>query len=436
MAQNLLDVLFRAIPDGLIVYDRQLRITAANPAAEHIFSISAEAMTGRSCKEVFGCVTCDHHCGIAEGLLPGPDGRNSTVQIHGGRGQDRVALIRTVPLVDDQGEPDGAIATFRAVSTPFTPVSAFEIIAESATMKDVMTFLRRVAASEATTILLEGENGTGKDLLAKALHYQSVRQGGPFTAINCAAIPDTLLESELFGHEKGAYTDARAQKRGLFELASGGTLFLDEIGEIPMPLQAKLLRCLEERTFRRLGGLKDIELDARVIAATNRNLREAVKEGAFRQDLYFRLNVIHIDIPPLRERRADIVPMARFFVEQYNRKFKRHIEGLTSEAETALLLHSWPGNVRELRNAIERAMILEDTSRITAASLPLDTPAREVLAAQAATLPEDWIPLKESERRLVEKALATAGGNQTQAARLLSITRDTLRYKMKKFNLK
>jgi two-component system response regulator AtoC len=436
MPQNLLDVLFRAIPDGLVVYDREKRITAANPAAEHIFGMSAEAMVGRSCRDVFGCVSCDHHCGIAEGLIPGPDERNSTVHIHDHRGLDRVALIRTVALIDDQGEPDGAVATFRAVSNSFAPARSFEIIAESSSMKDVMSFVRRVAASEASTILLEGENGTGKDLLAKALHHQSLHQGGPFTAINCAAIPDTLLESELFGHEKGAYTDARAQKRGLFELAAGGTLFLDEIGEIPMPLQAKLLRCLEERTFKRLGGLKDIELDARVIAATNRNLREAVKEGAFRQDLYFRLNVIHIDIPPLRERRADIVPLARFFVDQYNLKFKRHIEGLTSEAETALLLHHWPGNVRELRNAIERAMILEDSSRITAASLPLETDAREVLAAQAASVPEEWVPLEESERRLVERALATAAGNQTQAARLLSITRDTLRYKMKKFGFK
>ncbi|MCX6599778.1 MAG: sigma 54-interacting transcriptional regulator [Acidobacteria bacterium] len=433
---NLLDVLFRAIPDGLVVYDRDMRITAANPAAEHIFGMSAEAMVGRPCREVFGCGSCDHHCGIAEGLIPGPDERNSTVHIHDGRGLDRVALIRTVALLDEQGEPNGAVATFRAVSNSFVPVSNFEIIAESSSMKDVMTFVRRVAASEASTILLEGENGTGKDLLAKALHYQSLHQGGAFTAINCAAIPDTLLESELFGHEKGAYTDARAQKRGLFELAAGGTLFLDEIGEIPMPLQAKLLRCLEERTFKRLGGLKDIDLDARVIAATNRNLREAVKEGAFRQDLYFRLNVIHIDIPPLRERRADIVPLARFFVDQYNRKFKRHIDGLTAEAETALLLHNWPGNVRELRNAIERAMILEDSSRITAGSLPLETAAREVLAAQAAATPEEWVPLEESERRLVERALATAAGNQTQAARLLSITRDTLRYKMKKFGFK
>ena len=178
-------------------------------------------------------------------------------------------------------------------------------------MREVLNFVRRVAASEATTILLEGENGTGKDLIGKTLHYQSLRQAEPFIAINCAAIPETLLESELFGYEKGAFTDARAQKRGIFELADRGTLFLDEIGEIPLMLQAKLLRVLEEQSFRRLGGLKDIKLDLRVVAATNKNLREAVKEGAFRQDLYFRLNVIQIVIPPLRERLEDIVPLTQ-----------------------------------------------------------------------------------------------------------------------------
>ena len=190
-----------------------------------------------------------------------------------------------------------------------------------------------------------------------------MRQAEPFIAINCAAIPETLLESELFGYEKGAFTDARAQKRGIFELADKGTLFLDEIGEIPLMLQAKLLRVLEEQTFRRLGGLKDIQLDLRVIAATNKNLREAVKEGAFRQDLYFRLNVIQILIPPLRDRTEDIVPMTRFFIEHYNRKFKRNIENVSEGAVKLLMAHDWPGNVRELRNAIERAMILEEIRR-------------------------------------------------------------------------
>ena len=232
--------------------------------------------------------------------------------------------------------------------------------------------MRRVAASEAATVLIEGENGTGKDLIAKTLHYQSLRQAEPFIAINCAAIPETLLESELFGYEKGAFTDARAQKRGIFELADKGTLFLDEIGEIPLMLQAKLLRVLEDQSFRRLGGLKDINLDLRVVAATNKNLREAVQEGAFRQDLYFRLNVIHITIPPLRERPEDILPMADFFIDHYNRKFKREIQGVDPEAQRMLLSHSLAGKrprTAERRRAF--AMILEESTVITPANLPL-----------------------------------------------------------------
>ena len=287
--------------------------------------------------------------------------------------------------------------------------------------------------------MLFRSNGTGKDLVAKTLHYQSLRQAEPFIAINCAAIPETLLESELFGYEKGAFTDARAQKRGIFELADKGTLFLDEIGEIPLMLQAKLLRVLEEQSFRRLGGLKDIQLDLRVIAATNKNLREAVREGAFRQDLYFRLNVIQISIPPLRERPEDILPLARFFVEHYNGKFRRSIDGISDPAARLLLAHDWPGNVRELRNAIERAMILEESALITPGSLPFSISRpdpRDGMPAGALAIPPDGLSLEDNEKMLLARALEKTSGNQTQAARLLRITRDTLRYKMKKFNLR
>ncbi len=318
-----------------------------------------------------------------------------------------------------------------------------QVIAESQAMREVINFVRRVAISEATSILIEGENGTGKDLIATTLHYQSLRQSEPFLAINCAAIPETLLESELFGYEKGAFTDARAQKRGLFELADKGTLFLDEIGEIPLSLQAKLLRVLEEQTFRRLGGLRDLKVDIRIVAATNKNLREAVKEGAFRQDLYYRLNVIQLVVPPLRDRAQDILPLAKFFIEQYNVKFKRQIDGLSPDAEALLLAHDWPGNIRELRNAIERAMILEETAYITPSSLPIAVRSAEsaVMPAIAGNgteeiTPNDGMSLADQERRLLVQALAKTNGNQTQAARILRITRDTLRYKMKKFNLR
>jgi two-component system response regulator AtoC len=349
-------------------------------------------------------------------------------------------VMRTNQMFDDAGALTGVVATIKDITEEAAPQKR-EVIAESPGMREVLNFVRRVAASEAVTILLEGENGTGKDLIAKTLHYQSLRQAEPFIAINCAAIPDSLLESELFGYEKGAFTDARSQKRGIFELADKGTLFLDEIGEIPLMLQAKLLRVLEEQSFRRLGGLKDIKLDLRVVAATNKNLREAVKEGAFRQDLYFRLNVIQILIPPLRDRLEDVVPMTRFFIDHYNRKFRRNIEGVSDAAAKLLITHDWPGNVRELRNAIERAMILEESSLITPPSLPISIarpdPTFAVVAAPLGTeIPTDGLSLEDNEKNLLARALEKTNGNQTQAARLLRITRDTLRYKMKKFNLR
>jgi transcriptional regulator with PAS, ATPase and Fis domain len=396
-------------------------------------------MLGKYCQDIFKCELCEPGCGVLVGLNQAPAAPHSTVRLHTANGMERLVVMRTTQMFDDAGSLSGVVATIKDITDEAAPQKR-EVIAESPPMREVLNFVRRVAASEATTILLEGENGTGKDLVAKTLHYQSVRQAEPFIAINCAAIPDSLLESELFGYEKGAFTDARSQKRGIFELADKGTLFLDEIGEIPLTLQAKLLRVLEDQTFRRLGGLKDIKLDLRVVAATNKNLREAVKEGAFRQDLYFRLNVIQILIPALRERTEDIVPLTKFFVEHYNRKFKRNIEGLNEAAARLLMGHDWPGNVRELRNAIERAMILEESALITPASLPIAISRPEagtVLPVPASTdLPTDGLSLEDNERNLLARALEKTNGNQTQAARLLRITRDTLRYKMKKFNLR
>jgi two-component system response regulator AtoC len=441
---RVLEAVFDQLSDALVLYDNDLVITGVNQAAVHLFEMSADEMVGQHCRDVFRCGVCEAGCGMLVGLNQPVGNPVSTIRMHAANGRERLAVIRTNQIYNEEGQREGVVATIKDVTDEVEPQKR-EVIAESGAMRDLMHFVRRVASSEATTILLEGENGTGKDLVAKTLHYQSMRQAEPFIAINCAAIPETLLESELFGYEKGAFTDARSQKRGIFELADKGTLFLDEIGEIPLMLQAKLLRVLEEQSFRRLGGLKDIQLDLRVVAATNKNLREAVKEGAFRQDLYFRLNVIHITIPPLRERPDDIAPMAKFFIDHYNRKFKRHIEGLTPEAAHLLLAHDWPGNVRELRNAIERAMILEETALITAPSLPLSiSPSAPsfsgsfiaAAAAEPLAVLEDGLSLEDNERHLVVRALEKTAGNQTQAARLLRITRDTLRYKMKKFNLR
>jgi PAS domain S-box-containing protein len=436
---NILEAVFDQLSDALVLYDPEFRITGVNRSAEKLFGIGAEEMLGRHCQEVFRCSVCEPGCGVLVGLNQDPSAPHCAVRLHTENGMERLVVMRTTQMFGDHGELTGVVATIKDITEEAAPQKR-EVIAESPSMREVLNFVRRVAASEATTILLEGENGTGKDLIGKTLHYQSLRQAEPFIAINCAAIPETLLESELFGYEKGAFTDARAQKRGIFELADKGTLFLDEIGEIPLMLQTKLLRVLEEQSFRRLGGLKDIKLDLRVVAATNKNLREAVKEGAFRQDLYFRLNVIQIIIPPLRERAEDIVPLSKFFVEHYNRKFKRSIEGVNDAAAKLLMSHDWPGNVRELRNAIERAMILEESSLIRPASLPISIsrPDAETSGASPAAveIPSEGMSLEDNERSLLARALEKTAGNQTQAARLLRITRDTLRYKMKKFNLR
>ncbi|HEY1203852.1 MAG: sigma 54-interacting transcriptional regulator [Bryobacteraceae bacterium] len=436
---HVLETVFDQLSDALVLYDNSHSITGMNRAAERLFGVAADEMVGRNCRDVFHCSECEPGCGLAEGLVAGQAVPHGMVRLHTDDGRERLVLIRTSQISNGDGQVQGLVATIKDITEEMTPIKR-EVIADSPAMREVLSFVRKVAASEATTILLEGENGTGKDLVAKTLHYESSRQAEPFIAINCAAIPETLLESELFGYEKGAFTDARAQKRGLFELADKGTLFLDEIGEIPLTLQTKLLRVLEDQSFRRLGGLKDICVDVRFVAATNKNLREAVKEGAFRQDLYFRLNVIQIVIPPLRERVEDIPALVGFFIDHYNRKFKRRIEGVTPEAERLLLSHDWPGNVRELRNAIERAMILEESALITAASLPIaighSNGDLDAAATPAIEIPENGMSLVDNERLLLARALEKTAGNQTQAARLLRITRDTLRYKMKKYNLR
>jgi DNA-binding NtrC family response regulator len=327
------------------------------------------------------------------------------------------------------------------------------VVAVSAKMTELLNFVRKVAASEANTILIQGESGTGKDLIAKALHYESVRQEKPFVAINCSAIPETLMEAELFGHERGAFTDAKQLKKGLFETADGGTLFLDEIGELSPLLQAKLLRVLEDQIIRRVGGVRDMQVDVRVIAASNRDLEKAVQDGEFRQDLYYRLAIIAIFIPPLRERKEDILPLVDFFVAHYNHRFKKSVRGLTEDTRRLLLNHNWPGNVRELRNAIERAMILEEEPLLRPTYLPFSVSEVGGLTAferassgdgpvlaNGRMLPRLYIPeggtsLEEVEHSMVELAMRHANGNQTQAARLLDISRDALRYKLKKFGL-
>jgi DNA-binding NtrC family response regulator len=313
------------------------------------------------------------------------------------------------------------------------------LVGESEPIRNAIGLMKKVAASPATTILFQGESGTGKDLFAKAIHFYSSRADRPFLAVNCAALPENLVESELFGYERGAFTDARQQKKGLLELADGGTIFLDEIGEMPLGLQAKLLRVLEEQSFKRVGGVQDVRVDVRIIASSNRELRKMVDDGKFRQDLFYRLNVIAITLPPLRERGDDVKLLCRHFVNEYNARFGKGISGLTPEAERLLSAYQWPGNVRELKNLIERAMLLEEGTQIGAAVLPLDvaefSPRPTGSALPDIALPEKGTSLEKVEEELLRQALSRTRGNQTRAAKLLNISRDALRYKMKKFQL-
>lgn len=320
-----------------------------------------------------------------------------------------------------------------------------QIVGDSSAIRKVLTLARKVAESEASSVLLQGESGTGKDLVAKAMHYGSNRADAPFVAINCAAIPATLIESELFGYEKGAFTDAKTRKEGLFEQAEGGTLFLDEIGELELGLQAKLLRVLEENNFRRVGGLKDIPLNVRVVAASNRDLKKESEERRFRLDLYYRLSVIQIDLPPLRDRGADALLLAEHFITDLNERLRRRIRGLSPEAAEIFRRYEWRGNVRELRNAVERAMILEVSDVITTEYLPLNLTEKSAAASSSGScgleirdnvlhLPLQNLSLKNLENSLLRWALETSGGNKSQAARALGITRDQLIYRLKTMN--
>jgi two-component system, NtrC family, response regulator AtoC len=324
-----------------------------------------------------------------------------------------------------------------------------QIVGDSPAMHEMLALAKKVAQSEVSAVLLQGESGTGKDLIAKAIHYGSRRADAPFVAINCAAIPANLIESELFGYEKGAFTDAKARKEGLFEQAEGGTLFLDEIGELELGLQAKLLRVLEEGTFRRVGGLKDIPLDVRVIAASNRDLKAESEAGHFRLDLYYRLSVIQIDIAPLRARGDDVLLLAEHYIETLGGPRAR-VRRLSPDVAIAFKRYTWPGNVRELRNAIERALILEDGEVVTTKYLPSGLSpdgARVSVGTWAAgshasassqgpaprfALPPEGLSLEAVEMSLVRQAIAQSNGNQTRAAELLGISRDQLRYRLKK----
>jgi two-component system, NtrC family, response regulator AtoC len=308
------------------------------------------------------------------------------------------------------------------------------VVAQSEPMQAVLRLAERVAPTNAT-VLIGGESGVGKDLIARAIHQHSQRASGPFIKINSTAIPETLLESELFGYEKGAFTGATSSKPGKFELADKGTLFLDEIGDIPPAIQVKLLRVLQEREFERLGGTKTLKVDVRMIAATNRDLRAALEEGSFREDLYYRLNVVAIDIPPLREHKADIAALVTFFLEKYAREMEKPVSKITPQALKLLTEFHWPGNIRELENVIQRAVTLSSTSTIDAADIQIDHPVAKAAPNDADPFLPPGVTLDQWEEEAIREALRRANGNKSQAARLLGLSRNALRYRLSKMGV-
>ena len=457
--EAMLSATLRAIGMGVISIDRERNITLLNPAAEAWTGWSTGEAAGRPIGTVFSLIdenTAERIAVSAEAVL----GDGNLQEIRAGvllvsmDGTKRPIEGSVAPIRDHQDQVSGAVIIFgdrggglgtgrrheQVVEEDGLRFGDFKMVAASPAMKQVVRFARRVAESEASTILLEGESGTGKDVLAQFMHHFGKRQDRPFVPLNCAAIPETLLESELFGYERGAFTDARQPKPGIFEIASGGTVFLDEIGEMPVLLQAKMLRVLEAQTFRRLGGVRDIHVDLRVVAASNRHLAEAVQQGRFRLDLYYRLNVIQVLVPPLRQRKEDVVPLAMHFIKHYNSRFKRNILGMSSAAVAMMMDYEWPGNVRELRNTMERAVLLEEQDWVQPSSLRLagatigdSAPPEEI--ATPVKENKASATLEETEKRMLIEALDKTSWNQTRAATLLGISRDTLRYKVKKYNL-
>jgi two-component system response regulator AtoC len=332
------------------------------------------------------------------------------------------------------------VSRYKAMSGDY----GFEhIIGNSPKMQDIIKLIKKISMSNTTTVLLEGESGTGKDFIARVIHNQSSRANKSFVDVNCAALPENLIESELFGYERGAFTGAGNSKKGLFEVSSGGTIYLDEIGDMNYDLQAKLLKVIDNKTFRRLGGTTEIMIDVRIIAATNRDLQAKIKAGAFREDLYWRLKVIPIYLPPLRERREDILLLSQKFIDRLNVDFKKYIRGLSAETQKVFMMYQWPGNVRELRNVIERAMLLENNEYITPEHLPGEMTqsgdgrdlTQRPMGEFGISIPEEGLDIETIERELLKKALLMAKGNQSKAAKLLNLGRDAFRYRMQKFGL-
>jgi len=439
MPEEIQTIILDSITEGVFTVDRDFRITSFNLAAEKITGIPRKQANGRYCREILRASICEGRCALHQTMRTGRPAIGKNVVILDGKGNRKPVSITTAILRNKKGEIIGGVETFRDLTMveklrkEIEKGYSFEdIISRSHLMKELFDILPNVAES-GSTVLLEGESGTGKELFARALHSLSPRRKGPFVAVNCAALPDTLLESELFGYKAGAFTDARKDSPGRFARAAGGTLFLDEIGDISPALQSRLLRVIQERTYEPLGATETLSADVRIIAATNKHLADLVLAGTFREDLFYRINIITMTIPALRKRMEDIPLLVDHFIGRLNRLQGRDVAGVTDEAMTCLMSHRYPGNVRELENIIERAFILCRAGPIGRRHLPdylCDKPRPD-----AAYEPGRLVGLRQAETDFIINALERNGWNRRKTAGELGIHKTTLFRKMKKLGI-
>lgn len=434
--ERIRDVILDSIADGVFTVDGEWRITSFNRAAEEITGVTRERALGQRCFEVFQASICQTHCALRDTMDTGRRWVDQRIDILNSRGEKLPVSISTSVLQDEQGHAVGGVETFRDLSALELlrkeidhRYTFHDIISKNHQMRRILETLPDLAAVD-STILIEGPTGSGKELVARAIHNLSRRAARPYVAVNCGALPDTLLESELFGYRKGAFTDAKKDKPGRFARAEGGTLFLDEISDISTALQVKLLRVLQEKEYEPLGGTVPVKSNVRVITATNRPLAEQVARGVFREDLFYRLNVVRITLPPLIDRREDIPLLVSHFIRQLNAEHGKRVESISAEAMSELMRHSFPGNVRELQNIVERAVVLCRGTQIEMENMPPELLDASPLQARSSTAPQS--PLSESEAATILHALRQQGGHRGKAAALLGIDKSTLWRKMKK----
>jgi len=435
------EILDDYFPEGVFLINTRWQVGYFNRRAEEITGFKRDEVMGRFCWDIFRSDQCQKNCPMRITMSTGEILVDQEVEITTKAGQKRLIMVNTAQIKKQGNVVLGGVETFHHLTCPEVEMEKLEnhplanIVGVSPRMQEIIQSLPVIAAAD-SNVLIQGESGTGKELVARALHLHSPRRKGPFVAVNCSAIPENLLESELFGHERGAFTGAIANKPGRFELAKGGTLFLDEIGDLKPELQVKLLRVLEEKSFMRVGGTRKIPLEARIVAATNVDLQEAMRQGRFRDDLYYRLFTVPIDLPPLREKREDIPILVKSFLEQLNRKFNKRVRGVDPKVMKILCRHAWPGNVRELQHVLEYCFVFAKGPLITERHLPRLESAWGGRELELSLSDKAASPLQALEKKTILMALEMTQGSKQDAARMLKISRSKLWRKMRLYDIR